>query len=216
MEHDAHAIPAPIQMDAAVARPARREVLAADRRSGPVRHRGSRAMQRAGWRSWCAWGPPSARQRDTTPIHFRQMFGLDLRRQTKEAAAKVGAAKRVIKMLMTHTVRRRFVWAAPTVMVETPKRPTSMRAREPAISRGVGDVGQPGAIVYAVESREAEFVRFVNPEICVAHQSCGTSGCHSDVVLQVQSMMTHGCMLWERRCTTTRFPTQGSQIWRKL
>lgn len=43
-----------------------------------------------------------------------------------------------------------------------------------------------------------EFVRFVNPgDLRVAKQSCGTTGCHAEQVLQVQkSMMTHGCMLW--------------------
>jgi hypothetical protein len=43
-----------------------------------------------------------------------------------------------------------------------------------------------------------EFVRFVNPgDLRVAHISCGTTGCHSNEVLQNHmSMMTHGCMLW--------------------
>ena len=43
-----------------------------------------------------------------------------------------------------------------------------------------------------------EWIRFVNPgDLRVVHISCGGSGCHSDVNLQVKkSMMTHGCMLW--------------------
>lgn len=43
-----------------------------------------------------------------------------------------------------------------------------------------------------------EFVRFVNPgDLRVAHQSCGTTGCHGEMVTQVKmNMMTHGAMLW--------------------
>ena len=43
-----------------------------------------------------------------------------------------------------------------------------------------------------------EFIRFVNPgDLRVAHQSCGTIGCHPRETLEVKkSMMTHGCMLW--------------------
>ena len=43
-----------------------------------------------------------------------------------------------------------------------------------------------------------EFIRFVNPgDLRVAHQSCGTVGCHPRETLEVKkSMMTHGCMLW--------------------
>src|SRR5947209_5004008 len=43
-----------------------------------------------------------------------------------------------------------------------------------------------------------EFTMFVNPgDLRVAHISCGTSGCHPDVVdNNRKSMMTHGAMLW--------------------
>ena len=52
---------------------------------------------------------------------------------------------------------------------------------------------------YTLLNREApEFVRFVNPgDLRVARFSCGTSGCHGEIVDQVgKSMMTHGAMLW--------------------
>ncbi len=52
---------------------------------------------------------------------------------------------------------------------------------------------------YALLNHERpEFVRFVNPgDLRIAHVSCGTTGCHTQEVLQVRkSMMTHGCMLW--------------------
>lgn len=52
---------------------------------------------------------------------------------------------------------------------------------------------------YTVLNHEdPEFIRFVNPgDLRVAHQSCGTAGCHGTETLQVRkSMMTHGCMLW--------------------
>jgi len=52
---------------------------------------------------------------------------------------------------------------------------------------------------YALLNHERpEFIRFVNPgDLRVAHISCGTTGCHTQEVLQVRkSMMTHGCMLW--------------------
>ncbi len=44
-----------------------------------------------------------------------------------------------------------------------------------------------------------DFVRFVNPgDLRVAHISCGTSGCHGEIVdFTRKSMMTHGAMLWE-------------------
>lgn len=43
-----------------------------------------------------------------------------------------------------------------------------------------------------------EFIRFVNPgDLRVAMQSCGSAGCHTEIVAKVQkSMMTHGAMLW--------------------
>jgi hypothetical protein len=52
---------------------------------------------------------------------------------------------------------------------------------------------------YALLNHEnPAFIRFVNPgDLRVAHISCGTTGCHTQEVLQVRkSMMTHGCMLW--------------------
>jgi hypothetical protein len=53
---------------------------------------------------------------------------------------------------------------------------------------------------YALLNHEApDFIRFVNPgDLRVAHVSCGTSGCHGEIVNYVRkSMMTHGAMLWE-------------------
>ena len=53
---------------------------------------------------------------------------------------------------------------------------------------------------YALLNHESpEFVRFVNPgDLRVSHISCGTSGCHGEIVDYVRkSMMTHGAMLWE-------------------
>ena len=52
---------------------------------------------------------------------------------------------------------------------------------------------------YAELNKETpEFIRFVNPgDLRAAPQSCGTSGCHSDVVYKVQhSLMNHGAFLW--------------------
>lgn len=52
---------------------------------------------------------------------------------------------------------------------------------------------------YTLLNRESpEFIRFVNPgDLRVARQSCGTTGCHTEIVDQVgKSMMTHGAMLW--------------------
>ncbi|MFL5245589.1 MAG: hypothetical protein ACJ8FY_26130 [Gemmataceae bacterium] len=53
---------------------------------------------------------------------------------------------------------------------------------------------------YAVLNHESpEFIRFVNPgDLRINHLSCGTAGCHQDIVKDVRtSMMTHGAMLWE-------------------
>ena len=52
---------------------------------------------------------------------------------------------------------------------------------------------------YAALNREsAEFVRFVNPgDLRVAAKTCGSGGCHGDVVYKVStSLMTHGAFLW--------------------
>jgi hypothetical protein len=52
---------------------------------------------------------------------------------------------------------------------------------------------------YAALNREsAEYIRFVNPgDLRAARKACGTSGCHSDEVRNVEkSMMTTGPMLW--------------------
>jgi len=44
----------------------------------------------------------------------------------------------------------------------------------------------------------AEYIRFVNPgDLRVAHETCGSAGCHPSEVRAVRtSMMTHGGMLW--------------------
>ena len=52
---------------------------------------------------------------------------------------------------------------------------------------------------YTLLNRESpEFIQFVNPgDLRVAKFSCGTSGCHGEIVDQVgKNMMTHGAMLW--------------------
>jgi hypothetical protein len=52
---------------------------------------------------------------------------------------------------------------------------------------------------YALLNHESpEFIRFANPgDLRVAKFSCGTSGCHGEIVAQNhKSMMTHGSMLW--------------------
>jgi hypothetical protein len=53
---------------------------------------------------------------------------------------------------------------------------------------------------YARLNQESpEFIRFVNPgDLRVAQLSCGSTGCHAEMVAKVRkSMMTHGAMLWE-------------------
>ncbi len=52
---------------------------------------------------------------------------------------------------------------------------------------------------YTLLNREAsEYVRFINPgDLRVADQTCGSSGCHAEIVYKVRhSMMTHGAFLW--------------------
>ncbi len=52
---------------------------------------------------------------------------------------------------------------------------------------------------YTLLNKESpDFVRFVNPgDLRIAHISCGTSGCHGEIVGQARnSMMAHGAMLW--------------------
>ncbi|MGL4462375.1 MAG: hypothetical protein ACRC1K_09480, partial [Planctomycetia bacterium] len=52
---------------------------------------------------------------------------------------------------------------------------------------------------YALLNHESpDFIRFMNPgDLRVAHISCGTAGCHAELVYNTRkSMMTHGCMLW--------------------
>jgi hypothetical protein len=52
---------------------------------------------------------------------------------------------------------------------------------------------------YTLVNRESsEWVRFVNPgDYRVADQTCGTSGCHADIVYKARhSLMTHGAFLW--------------------
>ncbi len=65
--------------------------------------------------------------------------------------------------------------------------------------------GNPVRSYTALNHENPEFIRFVNPgDLRIAHISCGASGCHAKENLEVhKSMMTHGCMLWERPSTTT-------------
>lgn len=58
--------------------------------------------------------------------------------------------------------------------------------------------GNPVRSYTLLNHESPEFIQFVNPgDLRVAHLGCGTTGCHSDQVLQVRkSMMTHGSMLW--------------------
>lgn len=54
--------------------------------------------------------------------------------------------------------------------------------------------------VYARWLKESQaFVRFVNPgDLRIARQTCGSSGCHADILTDVRhSMMATGAMLWE-------------------
>jgi hypothetical protein len=49
-----------------------------------------------------------------------------------------------------------------------------------------------------LNSESVEFIRFMNPgDLRAAGQTCGSSGCHSDIVTKVRtSLMTHGAFLW--------------------
>ena len=49
-----------------------------------------------------------------------------------------------------------------------------------------------------LNSENKDFVRFMNPgDLRVAPQTCGTSGCHDEIVFKVErSLMTHGAFLW--------------------
>ncbi len=52
---------------------------------------------------------------------------------------------------------------------------------------------------YAQLNQESpEFVRFVNPgDLRVANETCGTKGCHGEIVTRVRSsLMSHGSFLW--------------------
>ncbi|HEX8198881.1 MAG TPA: hypothetical protein VF590_00195 [Isosphaeraceae bacterium] len=71
-----------------------------------------------------------------------------------------------------------------------------VRPRFPGVWRTSGNPVRS----YTVLNHESpEFIRFVNPgDLRVNHLSCGTTGCHGEIVGKVRKhIMTHGAMLWE-------------------
>lgn len=73
--------------------------------------------------------------------------------------------------------------------------PSAPNAKQPGAWRNSAN---PIRSYTLLNQESPEYIRFVNPgDSRVSHISCGTTNCHSNIVMQVRkSMMTHGCMLW--------------------
>jgi hypothetical protein len=78
---------------------------------------------------------------------------------------------------------------------EDAKKKSHVQPRRPDAWKNSANPERTGPLIL---KESPEFIRFVNPgDLRVAHLSCGTSGCHTGDVHDVNSsMMTTGAMLW--------------------
>jgi hypothetical protein len=165
-----------------------------------------------------AWPPKPAPAR-ATPVDVAtpgandpfpmppELVGVDLLKQTKEAAAAKSAAcitchQGVGDMHAKETVHLGCVdchggdghkdYSAKGPGGYCPAAPPS---RNPSAWRSSAN---PVRSFTLLNHENPEFIRFVNPgDLRVAHISCGTTNCHpKEVLYNHKSMMTHGAMLW--------------------
>ena len=140
----------------------------------------------------------------TPPVPYpvpRELKGIDLSRQTAEAAAAKSAGCVTCHQgqhdphCKPETVRLGCVDCHGGNAQATDQQQAHVWPRFPDAWRSSGN---PVRSYTLLNHENPEFIRFVNPgDLRVAHLSCGTTSCHADQVLQVRkSMMTHGSMLW--------------------
>ncbi len=130
-----------------------------------------------------------------------ELRGLDLSRQTPEAAAAKSAG-----CVACHQGQHDPHSKPETVRLGcvdchggNPQAADEQTAHVwPQFPAAWPSAGNPVRSYTLLNHESPEFIRFVNPgDLRVAHLSCGTTSCHADQVLQVRkSMMTHGAMLW--------------------
>ncbi len=145
-------------------------------------------------------GPMHARASEPFPVP-EELRGLDLSRQTAEAAASKSAGcischhGQHDPHMKPETLRLGCVDCHGGNAGAGDQQQAHVRPRFPD---AWASSGNPIRSYTLLNHEDPEFIRFVNPgDLRVAHLSCGTTSCHADQVLQVRkSMMTHGAMLW--------------------
>ncbi len=168
----------------------------------PGRHDGGAARAQSAGGAQAPGASTPTRQPASEPFPVpEELRGLDLSRQTPEAAAAKSAGCVACHQGQhdPHSKPETLRLGCVDCHGGNPQAADQQTAHVwPRFPDAWRSAANPVRSYTLLNHENPEFIRFVNPgDLRVAHLSCGTTSCHADQVLQVRtSMMTHGAMLW--------------------